>query len=428
MEENKEVQLNTGQPNSNVIPNTTQNIAAQEINTGVPTSPVQPPQTVPPVQQLNANNEEPARGKSKRKVLLLLVLLVLTAIMLSASTYAWFTSNRTVTIEDINVNVAASGGIQISVDGSSWKSIITNADLTNAHTTYTAATNQIPDTLKPVSTAAKTLDDNGYLSMWLGTVTTSETTTNMGEYILSTEDVSTVGDNSVSPVVPNQGTDGNFVMFDVFLRLDDSSNTTDQMLYLTNGSNVVVQQSASDLGTQNSARVAFIKESQIATGSSLTQIQALKTTDASNIYVWEPNYDTHTSTGLSNAYSYYNSANNGQQYTTAQAGTQITYFGTIGAVAVNDDVLLSKANATDNSTKFASITPGIKTEANWSTGNTYKQLFGLTPNNITKVRIYFWIEGQDIDCENNASGGRLTLKLQFSLNDGPATTATTTTG
>ena len=366
--------------------------------------------------------------KSKKKILLLLLLLVLTAVMLSASTYAWFTSNRTVTVEDINVNVAASGGIQISVDGSSWKSIITNADLTNAHTTYAAATNQIPGTLKPVSTAAKTLDANGYLSMWLGTVSTSETTTNKGNYILSTEDVSTVGDNSAAEPVANQGVNGNFVMFDLFLRLDNSqTGATDQMLYLTNGSNVVVQSNATDLGTQNSARVAFIKESQIATGSALASIQALKTTDPSDIYVWEPNFDTHTSTGLSNAFSYYNSANSGTQYTIAQTGAQVPYFGTIGAVAVADDVLLSKANATDNGTKFAAITPGIKTAANWATGNKYEELFALTPNNITKVRVYFWIEGQDIDCENNASGGMISLKLQFSLNDKPASAETTET-
>ena len=39
----------------------------------------------------------------------------------------------------------------------------------------------------------------------------------------------------------------------------------------------------------------------------------------------------------------------------------------------------------------------------------------MLPNNVVKLRIYFWIEGQDIDCENHASGGNITLKLQFSL-------------
>lgn len=358
--------------------------------------------------------EEKKEKRSKKRLLLLLLLLIITGVMLSVSTYAWFTSNRTVTVEDINVNVAASGGIQISVDGTSWKSIITNQDLKDAHTTYAAATNQIPSVLKPVSTAAKTLD-NGYLSMWLGTVSTSQTPTNKGEYILSTEDVSTVADNSNSGAAT--GSNGHFVMFDLFIRLDDNGASA-MPLYLTDGSNVTVKTDSTDLGTQNASRVAFINEGSVATGSELSTIQGLKTTETSNIYVWEPNYDAHTSTGLSNAYSYYNTPNQGNAYTAATNKNQVPYFGTIAAVATSDDVLLSKANATDNGTKFATITPGIKTTANWAEGTNYEELFNLTPNTITKVRIYFWVEGQDVDCENNASGGDITLKLQFSLNQG----------
>lgn len=358
--------------------------------------------------------EEKNEKRSKKRLLLLLLLLIITGVMLSVSTYAWFTSNRTVTVEDINVNVAASGGIQISVDGTSWKSIITNQDLTDAHLTYTAATNQIPGVLKPVSTAAKTLN-NGYLSMWLGTVSTSQTPTNKGEYILSTEDVSTVADNSNSSAAT--GSNGHFVMFDLFIRLDDNGGSA-MPLYLTDGSNVTFKSGGSDLGTQNASRVAFINEGNVATGSELSAIQALTTTELSNIYLWEPNYDVHTSTGLSNAYSYYNTASQGNAYTAANAGTQVPYFGTTAAVATSDDVLLSKANATDNGDKFAAVTPGIKTEAAWADGKDYKQLFNLTPNTISKVRVYFWVEGQDVDCENNASGGDITLKLQFSLNQG----------
>ena len=358
--------------------------------------------------------EEKKEKRSKKRLLLLLLLLIITGVMLSVSTYAWFTSNRTVTVEDINVNVAASGGIQISVDGTSWKSIITNQDLKDAHTTYAAATNQIPSTLKPVSTAAKTLD-NGYLSMWLGTVSTSQTPTNKGEYILSTEDVSTVADNSNSGAAT--GSNGHFVMFDLFIRLDDNGASA-MPLYLTDGSNVTFKSGGSDLGTQNASRVAFINEGSSATGSELSTIQGLKTTETTNIYVWEPNYDTHKSTGIANAYSYYNSENQGNAYTKANAGEQVPYFGTIAKIETTDDVLLSKANATDNGTKFAAVTPGIKTEAAWADGTDYKQLFNLTPNTISKVRVYFWVEGQDVDCENNASGGDITLKLQFSLNQG----------
>lgn len=358
--------------------------------------------------------EEKKEKRSKKRLLLLLLLLIITGVMLSTSTYAWFTSNRTVTVEDIDVNVAASGGIQISVDGTSWKSIITNQDLADAHVTYTTATNQIPSVLKPVSTAAKALS-NGYLSMWLGTVSTSETPTNKGEYILSTEDVSTVADNSNSGAA--NGENGHFVMFDLFIRLDDNG-TDDMPLYLTDGSNVTFKSGGSDLGTQNAARVAFINEGHIATGSELTAIQALTTTQTSDIYVWEPNYDTHTTTGIANAYSYYNSVNQGDAYNVANSKAQVPYFGTIAEVTTAEDILLSKANATDNATKFATITPGIATKAAWADGTDYEELFNLTPNTITKLRIYFWVEGQDIDCENNASGGDITLKLQFSLNQG----------
>lgn len=357
------------------------------------------------------------KRRSKKRLLLLLLLLLMTGVMLSTSTYAWFTSNRTVTVEDINVNVSAGGGIQVSVDGTSWKSIITNDDLKAAINTYGAATNQIPTELKPVSTAAKSLN-NGYLSMWLGTVETSETTANKGQYIITTTDVSTVKDSSLAEPGANAGVNGHFVAFDLFLRLDEKG--TDAVpIYLTKSSDVVAN--GADLGTQNSARVAFINEGSVASGSELATIQALTTSDTSNIKIWEPNFDKHTATGLSNAYTYYNTANNGNAYTVASAGTQVPYFGTISEVTTSDDIILSKANATDGlvdgAAAFASVTPGITTPAGWANETSYKELFKLTPQTITKVRIYFWVEGQDIDCENNASGGAITLKLSFSLND-----------
>ena len=368
----------------------------------------------------NVNSQEPVVEKkekrSKKKLFILLFLLIMTAIMLTTSTYAWFTSNRTVTVEDINVNVSSGGGIQISVDGNNWKTIVTTTDIANAYKTYGAATNQLPAVLRPVSTAANSLT-NGYMSMWLGTVSTSNTTTNMGEYILSTQDVSTVVDNSEENPDPNQGTNGAFVMFDLFLRLDDNEHTTPQKIYLANGSNVVIQQNSTDLGTQYSSRVAFIKESEIAYGSAVSAIQGLVTSDVNDIYLWEPNYNRHNSTGLANAISYYNTTNQGEQYTPAAAGNQITYYGVTGAIAVADDLLLSKANPTDKAGKFASVTADIATADTWSSGTTYEELFSLTPNYVTKVRVYFWIEGQDIDCENNASGGQIALKLQFTLND-----------
>ena len=60
-------------------------------------------------------------NRKKAKLIYLSILLLFTVAMLSTSTYAWFTSNRVVTVSTINVHVAATGGIEISADGTNWK-------------------------------------------------------------------------------------------------------------------------------------------------------------------------------------------------------------------------------------------------------------------------------------------------------------------
>ena len=37
---------------------------------------------------------------------------------------------------------------------------------------------------------------------------------------------------------------------------------------------------------------------------------------------------------------------------------------------------------------------------------------------ITKMRIYMWVEGQDVDCENTASGGNIIYSLQITTESG----------
>ena len=92
------------------------------------------------------------RKNKKRKLLLVLLMLLLTFVTLSTSTYAWFTTNKTVTVSSINVNVAATNGLQISVNAIEWKTIITNEDIqkvideiaANPDTaTYPSAVNQL---------------------------------------------------------------------------------------------------------------------------------------------------------------------------------------------------------------------------------------------------------------------------------------------
>ena len=61
-----------------------------------------------------------------------------------------------------------------------------------------------------------------------------------------------------------------------------------------------------------------------------------------------------------------------------------------------------------NSTGFI-----ISSPASGIPSTQYLNVFTLQPG-ITKIRVYMWVEGQDVDCENNASGGDLVYNLQFS--------------
>ena len=64
--------------------------------------------------------------KSKRKNNLKesIILLLLLILLLVSSTYAWFTANETVKISTIDVTIAASNGLQISTDATTWKALI----------------------------------------------------------------------------------------------------------------------------------------------------------------------------------------------------------------------------------------------------------------------------------------------------------------
>ena len=53
---------------------------------------------------------ENKKKRRKRKILIALLLFLFTGILFSTSTYAWFTANRTVTIEQLDVNVGAESG------------------------------------------------------------------------------------------------------------------------------------------------------------------------------------------------------------------------------------------------------------------------------------------------------------------------------
>ncbi len=326
----------------------------------------------------------------KRRLLWLLLWFFFTSIMLASTTFAWFTANRIVTITTLNVHVATQGGIEISTDAINWRSVINIEDLTDVKaTTYPDSTNQIPIELEPVSTAKEIDSATGFLRMYHG-ITNNDV---LGNYILTST-------RSIEDSSSGVSSDGNFITFDLFFRVSEDTD-----MYLTTSSGASYS-GPDNTGIMNAARIAFLDQGTLATGSPIASIQALHGATEATTYIWEPNYDVHTPAAIVNAFDTYGIV------TTETGATAIPYDGVRDEISAGDNVLLGDANASLYPSLFRPINIDYYTR---ETPTNNQQIFTLR-RGITKIRLYLWIEGQDVDCENHASYGDIVFNLQFTVN------------
>lgn len=344
------------------------------------------------------------RREKTRSMRTILLLLLLSAILLIASSYAWFTANQVVTIEELEVNVAAQNGLQISADGSQWSALLNTDDLVTAGTTYKdILINQIPTSMAPVSTAGN-VDATGRMDMFYGTQDANSPTS---AYRLW-----------ASKETEANGTTGKFIAFDMFLRVEAASD-----IELTANSNVVAK--GASKGIENAARVAFVVQGTLPAGSDLTTIQKQNGGTTSTKYIWEPNYDAHTPAAITTAIGTYGTTLGdyglSETPTTNVTGAnQLAYDGIkaeIPEIPDSEDgyIYMPDTNATDNSTYFQAVNIDYKTTKSFGTEGDpvqAQQIFSLAAG-ITKIRVYMWIEGQDIDCENTASGTDILYNIQI---------------
>lgn len=326
------------------------------------------------------------KRRKKNRLFYLLLLLFVTVISLSVSSYAWFTSNRLVKVDLLNVSVKAQGGIEISVDGSNWKSSVSADDITKARENYPNSVNQIPSVLEPVSSVMDI--DNGKVKLFYGVASNNSD----GDYILDTT-------RSIEEESFGNDSNGKFVTFDLFLKVNKDTD-----LYLTPESNVTYGGDTS-FGIENAVRFAFVLEGSTFTGSSLDVIQNLTTNDRNNVYVWEPNYDVHTPNGVNNARDVYG-------INVGTTSDSLLYDGVAKEFDKDKNITTTKANSRYYPEYFSTVKVDYYTISGF---NNNVKMFNIK-NGISKIRVYMWIEGQDVDCENNASIGNVALSLQFSSN------------
>lgn len=319
----------------------------------------------------------------KRRTSFMLIWMLFTAVLLTATSYAWFSTNRLLTIKSFNIHVASKGGIEISTDAINWKGVLTLTDLTEARTNYPNSVNQIPDVLEPVSTSGAI--ENGFLKLFTGEVSSDGLS---DDYVLT-------GERSIEQEGFGTATNGKFVAFDLFFK-----NISEKTIFLTPQSGIFY---LADIGTgiENAFRVAFLNEGNMSIDSSVTAIQNLR--GATSAFLWEPNYDTHTLHGVEHARRVYGIE------VSETSGRLLEYYGIKNAIRKEDGIKLSATNSGLYPNFLEKANINLATPKNF---RTFEKILDLKPG-ITKVRVYIWIEGQDVDCEDNASVADISIDLQM---------------
>lgn len=306
----------------------------------------------------------------KRRILLALIMLIISGISLTTATYAWFTANRAVSVQEIDVKAQASGGIQISADAEKWSNEVTINELLAEGLVGKGIHNYIPDTaLKPVTTVGVN-NKTGAFDFYLGELNDA------GDKVTLTS----IADDSK-----------NYVAFDLYFY-----SATPQTIEFNAGTQVVAKNvdtpasAATDTGLKSSVRVGFLVQGNDPTATPTTS-RALAGGVAKDQTIWEPNADIHTDYATNMLHA---------------SGIMTTYGGIAEGVAVG----MTAANTTN----FKAVDTGLKTSTQaqvYPSGTIFSFLAG-----ITKVRVYVWLEGQDIDNEDTASlGTGVGVMLKFKI-------------
>ena len=388
--------------------------------------------------------------KHERRVKKLIVACGLCAIILSVSTFAWFIGFKTVNVKSFDIEIAAIDSLELSLNGVNWADSITISsdsysnpeyepiDGIEANRVYEGNTNSWGGAgLVPMSSVGIIDAASSRLILYeKGSLTPTE-----GGYRLMASRVTNgVGETE----------ERGYVAFDLFIKnlsgneyYEELNIRNEEAIYLTPESSVTVSDAGgvANTGIENSVRVAFAQIGRVvATTEEADTIQGINCTGGAGVtsicsrvaQIWEPNDTDH----VQNAINYYNESC--KKRTGTDVEDDASYAGACGTItngtAYPTYAISGVIDHTHNidvydGAVYNGYTTSIATSAQdgklyeYDTfTDTEKDLEGkdrpefmrLAPNSITKVRVYVYLEGQDVDNYDFASlGKKITVAFGF---------------
>lgn len=312
----------------------------------------------------------------KRAFISAIAMLVVSAIVLTSATFAWFSMSKQATVEEMNLSVTAPEGIQISANAKAWTSKLipaylfpsNDAEKGDRYAAYEGNTNMMPGDLKPVSAAflnATGGDKSGVVNFF-GASANDKKELTVRRLTQMTESADDCG----------------FVAFDIFLKVATAMPVHFNNISFTD---------TTDADALTALRVGFQIMGNVAADAQPTAAQALNAFSTSTSYV----YEVDTTNRSADAKTRGNS--NGYIATKP-------LFTNMGGTLNDDFVLASGGGVYDKyACNFVKSTDAATTKT-----------FNIAAG-ITKIRVYVWMEGQDIDCRNSIAGSIITGNIQFDI-------------
>ena len=382
----------------------------------------------------NKNNKHIKR--TRRMIIMCAVM----AFVLTSGTYAWFVGMKTVNVSSFDVQIAAIDGLSLSLDGVKWGDTVTiNKENFETVNTSNNTNSWGGKGLYPISSVGIIDTDASRMIMY---EKGSFTTTKGGYRIMASQ---------VRNTVAGQAEQDGYVVFDLFVKnlsgheyYKEQNVLNEEAIYLTPDSAVKVSTNGGVAGTgiENSVRVGFAQIGRVeATNTdqgTITGITCATDDTVTGIcssrpaQIWEPHDRFH----VQNAINWYSTSclkRTGADLTkatsfdgtckTLEDGKYVQTNAISGVIGYADQV--DVYDGVDYNGYTDSISSTAKdgklyaydyfTDAEKSlTGVERPTFITLAPNSITKIRIYIWIEGQDVDNYDFASLGKK-ISVAFGL-------------
>ncbi len=316
------------------------------------------------------------KNQKNRAFFAAIAMLLLSAIVITTASFAWFSLGRSAMASDLDLKVTKQGeGIQISANATSFTDTLTEEDLNGSSTTGFQAPstdyNYLPDLIEPASSSFAL---NALPAFFTGGV---DKATNTLESLATTsaDGAEIYGKSGVA--TPAGSKQAGYFVFDVFV--DYSGGETAQLKI--GQSAIDVKNDESDGTTAiaeaaNAMRIGFVNCGTVEKGTA----NPAQATSGSEAVIFATNEDARNTQPI---------------YGTGMSG------------ALADDAYTVPTSAAGDIEIASGYDCAVDTGAEDATINIV--------NGVNRIRVYIWMEGQDANCTDELMSQLISANIVFTL-------------